>query len=84
MFDTAVRHIESGLARRSAFAMVVSRNESKQSSPVILLCPNCDKRLPLSGTLSMRGTTGIYCRHCHRTVQVTMDLASEAANDQDE
>ena len=64
--------------------MAVSRNTGTQDSPVILACPNCGKRLPLSGTLSMRGTTGVFCRHCHRTVQVTMDLANEAIDEQDE
>ena len=64
--------------------MVVSRNIPDQDGSLVLLCPNCDKRLPLSGTLSMRGTTGIYCRHCHRTVQVTMDLPDEAADQQDD
>lgn len=38
------------------------------------MCPNCGKRLPLSGRLCMRGTTGIYCRGCHRTVQVSMEI----------
>jgi len=32
----------------------------------------------------MRGTTGIYCRHCRRTVQVTMDVADDGHHDQDE
>lgn len=53
------------------------KNESQTCDGVILLCPSCDKRLPLGGTLSMRGTTGIFCRHCHRTVQVTMKMLEE-------
>jgi predicted amidophosphoribosyltransferase len=64
--------------------MLESRNAAIPNSTVVLLCPNCQKRLPLSGRLSMRGTTGIYCRHCRRTVQVTMDVADDVAHDQDE
>ncbi len=64
--------------------MPESRNAATPNSTVVLLCPNCQKRLPLSGRLSMRGTTGIYCRHCRRTVQVTMDVADDGHHDQDE
>jgi predicted amidophosphoribosyltransferase len=49
-------------------------DRTHEDSALVLLCPNCDKRLPLSGKLSMRGTTGIFCRHCRQTVQVSMDV----------
>lgn len=54
--------------------MANSSDHAREDSALILLCPNCDKRLPLSGKLSMRGTTGIFCRHCRQTVQVSMDV----------
>ena len=47
---------------------------------VLLLCPECRKRLPLSGRLLMRGTTGVYCRGCHRTVQVSIEVGDDDAN----
>ena len=40
--------------------MVAAASDARATSPVFLLCPNCQKRLPLSGSLSIRGTVGIY------------------------
>jgi len=61
--------------------MANTSDRAHQDSALVLLCPNCDKRLPLSGKLSMRGTTGIYCRHCHQTVQVSMDVVDGRVGD---
>ena len=57
--------------------MTTTNDNLKEHALVTLLCPRCKKRLPLGGTLSMRGTTGIFCRHCRHTVQVTMELADK-------
>jgi len=57
--------------------MSAGNNKDKTYDTVTLLCPRCRKRLPLGGTLSMRGTTGIFCRHCRRTVQVTMEMVEK-------
>ncbi len=46
---------------------------------VALLCPNCGKRLPLSGRFSVRGTAGVFCRGCQRTVQISMDMEEDCA-----
>jgi len=54
-----------------------NEQQDKTYDTVTLLCPRCAKRLPLGGTLSMRGTTGIFCRHCRRTVQVTMEMVDK-------
>ncbi len=54
--------------------MVAAVNDARTTSPVFLLCPKCQKRLPLSGSLSIRGSVGIYCRNCHRTVRLSMDV----------
>lgn len=50
---------------------------------VLLLCPKCGKRLPLSGSLAMLGTTGVYCRGCRRTIQVSMDMGEDEENTSD-
>lgn len=63
--------------------MTVSGGTQKSASRVTLLCPNCRKLLPLSGTLSMRGTTGIFCRSCQRTVQISMDIEEDDAGASD-
>ena len=47
---------------------------------LLLLCPKCHKRLPLSGRVSMSGTTGVFCRGCRRTVQVSIDVREEEAS----
>ena len=57
--------------------MPATNGKDKEFARVTLLCPCCGKRLPLGGTLSMRGTTGIFCRHCRRTVQVTMEMVEK-------
>ena len=57
--------------------MAATNDTPKEQKTVALLCPLCGKRLPVSGTLSMRGTTGIFCRHCRHTVQVTMEVADK-------
>jgi hypothetical protein len=54
--------------------MPATAPDAAKTWPVFLLCPNCKKRLPLSGTLSMRGSTGVFCRNCHSTVRVSMDI----------
>ena len=55
--------------------------KSCENSHVVLCCPNCGKRLPLSGTLCMLGTTGVYCRYCRRTIEITMRIADEMTPD---
>lgn len=54
--------------------MAVAVNDARTTSPVFLLCPNCQKRLPLSGPLSIRGHLGVFCRYCHCTVRLSMEV----------
>jgi len=54
--------------------MSAAPRRGQDDSPVVLLCPKCGKRLPLSGPISMLGTTGVYCRGCCRTVRVSIQL----------
>ena len=63
--------------------MGVPHNAAKPDCPLVILCPGCGKRLPMGGKLSMQGTTGIFCRNCHRTVQITMALAEDAVGGDD-
>jgi predicted amidophosphoribosyltransferase len=63
--------------------MAAAASDSKSTSAVLLLCPNCQKRLPMSGSLSMRGTAGIYCRNCRCTVQLSMDVIAADQKQED-
>ena len=48
------------------------------NSLLVILCPQCRRRLPLSGEICMSGTVGLFCRGCRRTIQITVNLADVA------
>ena len=54
--------------------MSVAVSDATKTAPVMLLCPNCHKRLPLSGPFSMRGSLGVFCRNCRCTVPLSMEV----------
>ena len=49
----------------------------RPESGLVVLCHHCKKRLPLSKTLDMEGTFGVYCRGCGRTTLITVAIADE-------
>ena len=59
--------------------MSAAPKRHRADDALLLLCPKCQKRLPLSGRVSMNGTTGLYCRGCRRTVQVSIEVGDDEA-----
>ncbi len=59
--------------------MTASAQPEPLDARVVLMCPNCGKRLPLSGRFSVIGTAGVFCRGCQRTVQISMDIEEDDA-----
>jgi len=47
---------------------------------VVLLCPECEKLLPLCGEQHFRGTTTILCRHCGCGIRIAVEVTLRTRN----
>ncbi|MFW6115849.1 MAG: hypothetical protein ACOC7Y_02180 [Chloroflexota bacterium] len=41
---------------------------------VVLFCPECGKRLPLSGEQRFQGTVTVFCRHCRCGIEIALKV----------